>query len=312
MTCTNCHHRDHSGHVKPKSRASGSALKNFAANRPRSTASLDLGKSGTLLFPRDSASPLPFTSHGHGGQLVHSPDGHLHHGNGSGSGSHHGGASPLFIQSLSSATNPNSADSPLSSSVGSQHSYLQQTNLCFDYASSSDYDSDHYQQTSSYSYFPESYSNYPESVSSYSESLASYPVSNASDDMDEMMELLSPSDSRKIMDGIMNGTTALNPMESSSADEIRMLYSALSSFSTSNSSSPSVPSPPARSYSSPAPASTGSIGAVTRQEAAPSPMGSNTASEPPSAGRSEYGDEELPAGIEGCGCAISASMCCCG
>ncbi|KAF9360090.1 hypothetical protein BGX26_010527 [Mortierella sp. AD094] len=300
IVCASC--LDHVGRAKAKptkdsSRSKSTSFKGFTSNRQRSAASLDLGKSGMLLFPQDSTSPLPFLPHGHGGQAVHSPDGLASQG------IYANGSSPLLVQALSPSGNSGCDHSPSSSSMGQQSQ--MQPNLCFDYASSSDYDSDHYNPTTSYSYFPET--------------LASYPVSNASDDMEDM-DLLNPVDSKKIMDGIMNGTTALNPMESPSADEIRMLYSALSSFST---ASPPVPT---RSYSSPGPSSNGSALSNQGSSFAPtakkgccgsgkvidaSSPASSILSHSPSAGRSEIGEDEMTA-RDGCGCAISPNMCCCG
>ncbi|KAF9164404.1 hypothetical protein BGX20_000962 [Mortierella sp. AD010] len=312
IVCANC--LDHAGHAKAKptkdpSRSKSTPLKGFSPNRQRSATSLDLGKSGMLLFPQDSTSPLPFLPHGHGGQAVHSPDGLPSQGM-NGTGIYPNGSSPLLVQALSpsgNSGNPGCDHSPSSSSMG-QHSQVH-PNLCFDYASSSDYDSDHYNPTTSYSYFPET--------------LTNYPVSNASDDMEDM-DLLNPAESKKIMDGIMNGTTTLNPMESPSADEIRMLYSALSSFSTASPSS--VPTPPIRSYSSPGPSPNGSVlsnqgssFALTAKKGccgsgkaidASSPA-SSILSHSPSAGRSEIGEDEMIA-RDGCGCAISPNMCCCG
>ncbi|KAF9197918.1 hypothetical protein BGZ49_001446 [Haplosporangium sp. Z 27] len=306
IICPDCLDRANHAKTKPAKDSSrkGASLKGFPSNRQRSATSLDLGKSGMLLFPQDSASPMPFMPHGHNGQPVHSPDGIGSQGMNS-NGIYANGSSPLLVQTLS----PSGCDhSPSSSSMG-QPSQMQ-PNLCFDYASSSDYDSDHYNPTTSYSYFPDT--------------MASYPVSNASDDMEEM-DLLNPVDSKKIMDGIMNGTTTLNPMESASADEIRMLYSALSTFSTA--SPPSIPTPPTRSYSSPGPSSNNS--ALSQQGSSsfttsmnkgccgsgkPMDTSSPASSIPsysPSAGRSEIGEDEMIA-RDGCGCAISANMCCCG
>ncbi|KAF9579803.1 hypothetical protein BGW38_003791, partial [Lunasporangiospora selenospora] len=284
MVCTCC--RDRRGQVVVKPRKgpvqSGNTPKNPQANRQRSTASLDLGKPGMILFPRDSASNLPFPPHANGGQFVQGPDGQFLHGlNGS-------GASPLFVQTLSPSASSGCEQSP-SLSLNGQQGQMQ-PHLCFDYASSSDYDSDHYQPTSSYSYFPNT--------------LSSYAVSNASDDLDEM----DVTDSRKLMDGIMNGTTTLNPMEGASADEIRMLYSALSSFSTA--SPPPASTPPSRSVSSPGPIVSGPMTTAQLMPAISAPMNpsfvaiknsaiesivspaSSIASYSASAGRSENGDED--------------------
>ncbi|KAG9325083.1 hypothetical protein KVV02_008555 [Mortierella alpina] len=296
------------GHIvvkpgKGSAHAGSNVFKSYQANRQRSGASLDLGKSGILHFPRESGSPLPFVPHTNGGQTVPSADGQLAHGL-NGAGMHTGIASPLLVQTLSPSGSSACDHSPSSSSMGSHQSQMQ-SNLCFDYASSSDYDSDHYNPTTSYSYFPDA--------------LTSYPVSNASDDMEDM-DMMNAVDSKKIMDGIMNGTTTLNPMESASADEIRMLYSALSSFSTT--SPPLVPTPPSRSYSSPglssnpsfssaSSANTGCCGSGKSRGTASSPASSIPSHSPP-AGRSEIGEDDLPVKMDGCGCAISPNMCCCG
>ncbi|KAF9981446.1 hypothetical protein BGZ75_007282 [Mortierella antarctica] len=306
MVCSCC--RDRTGHVvvkpgKGSAHAGSNVFKSYQANRQRSGASLDLGKSGILHFPRESGSPLPFVPHTNGGQTVPSADGQLAHGL-NGAGMHTGIASPLLVQTLSPSGSSACDHSPSSSSMGSHQSQMQ-SNLCFDYASSSDYDSDHYNPTTSYSYFPDA--------------LTSYPVSNASDDMEDM-DMMNAVDSKKIMDGIMNGTTTLNPMESASADEIRMLYSALSSFSTT--SPPLVPTPPSRSYSSPglssnpsfssaSSANTGCCGSGKSRGTASSPASSIPSHSPP-AGRSEIGEDDLPVKMDGCGCAISPNMCCCG
>ncbi|KAF9274484.1 hypothetical protein BGZ88_002981 [Linnemannia elongata] len=302
------------GHVvvkpsKGSAHANSATFKNYPTNRQRSAASLDLGKSGMLLFPRDTSSPLPFVPHGQNNQVVQSPDSFGSQGKAN-AGIYASGASPLFAQTLSPSSSSGCDHSPSTSSLGSHQSGQMQSHLCFDYASSSDYDSDHY-PTTSYSYFPET--------------MASYPVSNASDDLEDM-DMLANADPKTIMDGIMNGTTALNPMESASADEIRMLYSALSSFDTASPSA--VLTPPSRSYSSPAPSGTSSIpsslpapsalapksgccGSGNRSETAPSTMASTPSHSPP-AGRSDIGDEEMAPKMDGCGCAISPNMCCCG
>ncbi|KAF9121306.1 hypothetical protein BGW39_010640 [Mortierella sp. 14UC] len=311
--CTCC--RDRSGHVvvkpsKSSAHANSPTFKNYPSNRQRSAASLDLGKSGMLLFPRDTSSPLPFVPHGQNNQVIQSPDSFGSQGKVSTTGIYTSGASPMFAQTLSPSSSSGCDHSPSTSSLGSHQSGQMQSHLCFDYASSSDYDSDHY-PTGSYSYFPET--------------MASYPVSNASDDLEDM-DMLANADPKTIMDGIMNGTTALNPMESASADEIRMLYSALSSFDTASPSA--VPTPPSRSYSSPAPLANTSIpsslpvastlvskagccGSGNRAETASSTMASTPSHSPP-AGRSDMGDEEMASKIDGCGCAISPNMCCCG
>ncbi|KAG0206981.1 hypothetical protein BGX31_002637, partial [Mortierella sp. GBA43] len=280
---------------KGGSRSVTAVPKGVSSNRQRSTASLDLGKSGMMLLPQDAAASLPCPPHPNGVQGVPVPDGFLQGMNGA--GIHVNGA--LTFQALSPSGSSGCDHSPLSASMG----YQMQPNLCFDYASSSDYDSDHYNPTTSYSYFPET--------------LTSYPVSNASDDMEDM-DVINAADSRKIMDDIMNGTTPLNPMESTSADEIRMLYSALSSFSTAT--------PPSRSYSSPGLSSSGSglssqaLSSVPSFKKATNGSGNvigagspalSILSNSPSAGRSELGEKELSP-REGCGCNVSASMCCCG
>ncbi|KAG0297726.1 hypothetical protein BGZ96_005148 [Linnemannia gamsii] len=311
--CTCC--RDRTGHVvvkpsKGSAHANSATFKNYPTNRQRSAASLDLGKTGMLLFPRDSSSPLPFVPHGQNNQVVQSPDSFGSQGKAN-VGIYASGASPLFAQTLSPSSSSGCDHSPSTSSLGSHQSGQMQSHLCFDYASSSDYDSDHYNPATSYSYFPET--------------MASYPVSNASDDLDDM-DMLANADPKTIMDGIMNGTTTLNPMESASADEIRMLYSALSSFDTTPPSA--VLTPPSRSYSSPAPSGTSSIpsslpapsaltsksgccGSGNKSETAPSTMASTPSHSPP-AGRSDIGDEEMSSKMDGCGCAISPNMCCCG
>ncbi|KAF9103809.1 hypothetical protein BGX29_002896 [Mortierella sp. GBA35] len=240
--CTCC--RDRTGHVvvkpsKTSTHANSPTFKNYPSNRQRSAASLDLGKTGMLLFPRETSSPLPFVPHGQNIQVVQSPDSLAGK---SSNGIYATSASPLFAQTLSPSSSSGCDHSPSTSSLGSHQSGQMQSHLCFDYASSSDYDSDHYNPTTSYSYFPET--------------MASYPMSNASDDLEDM-DMLANADPKTIMDGIMNGTTTLNPMESASADEIRMLYSALSSFDTASPSA--MPTPPSRSYTSPAPSANSSI-----------------------------------------------------
>ncbi|KAG0299907.1 hypothetical protein BGZ98_009663 [Dissophora globulifera] len=300
VVCANC--QDRAGRaLKSLPHATGAALKAYSSNRQRNAASMDLSKSDMLLFPRDSASPMPFPPH------VHSSDGLSGQGV-NGTGLLTNGTPPLLVQTLSPSGNSGCDHSPSSSTAG--HASQLQSQLCFDYASSSDYDSDHYNPTTSYSYFPES--------------MASYPVSNASDDMEDM-DLLTAADSKKIMDGIMNGTTTLNPMESASADEIRMLYSALSTFSTA--SPPAVPTPPSRSYSSPGltansngpSAQSLSMASSTKQGCCSSGKTADAASpassipsHSPSAGRSEFGEDESALRADGCGCALSPNMCCCG
>ncbi|KAF9090041.1 hypothetical protein BGX23_006283 [Mortierella sp. AD031] len=310
--CTCC--RDRTGHVvvkpsKTSAHANSPTFKNYPSNRQRSAASLDLGKTGMLLFPRETSSPLPFVPHGQNIQVVQSPDSLAGK---SSNGIYATSASPLFAQTLSPSSSSGCDHSPSTSSLGSHQSGQMQSHLCFDYASSSDYDSDHYNPTTSYSYFPET--------------MASYPMSNASDDLEDM-DMLANADPKTIMDGIMNGTTTLNPMESASADEIRMLYSALSSFDTASPSA--MPTPPSRSYTSPAPSANSSIpsslpaasalapkssgccGSGKRSDTAPSTM-TSTPSQSPPAGRSDIGDEEMVSKMDGCGCAISPNMCCCG
>ncbi|KAF9305925.1 hypothetical protein BGZ74_008259 [Mortierella antarctica] len=269
----------------------------FQQSHQRSAVSLDLGKSGLPAFSRNSSSPLPFAPHIQGG-LVQSPDGHLINKTSLG----HNGISALFAQTMSPGSG---CEHSPSSSMG------MQPHLCFDYASSSDYDSDHY-PTSSYSYFPET--------------LASYPVSNASDDMEDM-DVFNASESKKIMEDLMS-SSSVNGLDSPGND-MQMLYSALSGFSA-NSPAPSM-TPPLPSFSS-GPIANGSVSSglvdpsssssTTKKgccgssgkkprEIAPSPAPSvhSTPSRPASAGRSDGGS---PMGVVGCGCAISASMCCCG
>ncbi|KAK5816596.1 hypothetical protein F5H01DRAFT_182498 [Linnemannia elongata] len=184
--CTCC--RDRTGHVvvkpsKGSAHANSATFKNYPTNRQRSAASLDLGKSGMLLFPRDTSSPLPFVPHGQNNQVVQSPDSFGSQGKAN-AGIYASGASPLFAQTLSPSSSSGCDHSPSTSSLGSHQSGQMQSHLCFDYASSSDYDSDHY-PTTSYSYFPET--------------MASYPVSNASDDLEDM-DMLANADPKTIMD----------------------------------------------------------------------------------------------------------------
>ncbi|KAF9982783.1 hypothetical protein BGZ65_002508 [Modicella reniformis] len=272
---------------KSASHAASTAPKGYPSNRQRSAASLDLGKAGIMLLPRDTASPLPFPPHAHGGQVL-APQGM------NGAGVHVNGSS-LPFQSLSPSGSTGCDHSPSSASTG--YPSQMQSNLCFDYTSSSDYDSDHYNPTTSYSYFHET--------------MTSYPVSNASDDMEDM-DLMNPADSKKIMDDIMNGTTTLNPMESTSADELRMLYSALSSFPSRSFSSPGTSTSSSglsnQSLSSVSSATTGCCGTGAVVGAGSPAL--SIPSHSPSAGRSELDEKELSV-REGCGCGISSGMCCC-
>ncbi|KAG0329506.1 hypothetical protein BG004_002325, partial [Podila humilis] len=318
--------------LKSSSNANDDAHLSFRAyqqSHQRSAVSLDLGKAG-IVFNRDTSSPLPFAPHINGGQLVQNPEGHLNHGiNGMGSitskalGGHGNGISPLFAHTMSPGSSV--CDHSPSSSMGSQ----MQPHLCFDYASSSDYDSDHY-PTSSYSYFPET--------------LTSYPVSNASDDMEDV-DVFNTQESKKIMDDLLHASN-MNSLDTNTNNDMQMLYTALSGFNA-NSPAPSM-TPPVQSFSlSQGPLSNGtgsssspssssglveqshsssSLSSSTKKgccgsssnklrEIAPSPALSvqSTPSRPPSAGRSNSGaNSPLQAEVVGCGCAISASMCCCG
>ncbi|KAF9351770.1 hypothetical protein BGX26_010264 [Mortierella sp. AD094] len=285
--CTCC--RDRAGHVvaKPgKSSSKHAVLKNYQSKHQHGTASLDLDKVGILLDSQDVFSLAP-PQHASGMPPIHSPDGSVSSNSSlglnntfNGMGISAGGSSSQYSQSLNAVSSGSDHQPSISSPLGSQQNQIQ-PHLCFDYASSSDYDSDHYNPpTSSYSYFPQT--------------MTSYPVSNASDDLGER-------DLTTLQNAARQRPTLMNAM---SSEDVGSLYTALSNFSTSTSQGSMQPT---QATASSMPTIKKSCCKTTNSVSSPAP---SNFSQSPSAGRSDESHEETE--TNGCGCAISPNMCCCG
>ncbi|KAG0318633.1 hypothetical protein BGZ99_005577 [Dissophora globulifera] len=166
--CSCC--RDRAGHVvtRPgKGSTENAVLKHYQSKHQRSTASVDLGKLGMLRQLRD-ASPASLSPYISGMPVSHSPDDSVSSNSSLGLTDHIGtmGIS-ANDPSLQLAQAQGSSSLSISSPLGGQ----QPPHLCFDYASSSDCDSDHYNPPTSYSYVPQS--------------MANYTVGNASEDFED-------------------------------------------------------------------------------------------------------------------------------
>ncbi|KAF8926736.1 hypothetical protein BGZ58_010951 [Dissophora ornata] len=282
--CTCC--RDRAGHVisKPsKSSSQHAVFKNYQSKHQRGAASLDLGKS--LLHLRD-VSPLGLSPHTPGMQAIHSPDGSVSsnsslgiNGTFTGMGISSNGSNTQFAQVLNSGSSGCDHQSSASSPLSSQQNQIQ-SHLCFDYASSSDYDSDHYNPPTSYSYFPHT--------------MTSYAVSNASDDLGER-------ESNTLQEDTRNRPA---PMNTLSSDDVGAIYNTISNFGTS--------SPPLTLQSTQtAVASTSTTTESCHKHAGTTiPAAPSIPPQSPSAGRSI--DCQGEADTSGCGCSISPNMCCCG
>ncbi|KAF9113394.1 hypothetical protein BGX27_001670 [Mortierella sp. AM989] len=283
--CTCC--RDRAGHVvaKPGKSSSKHAVFKSYQSKPLGAASLDLEKVGVLFDPQDTSS-LNFPQHAPGMPSIHSPNGSVSSNSSlglnntfNGMGITAGRTSSQFIQSLNAGSSGGDHLSSTTSPLGSQQSQLQPS-LCFDYASSSDYDSDHYNPPTSYSYFPQT--------------MTSYPVSNASDDLGER-------DLNTLQDTPRRRPT---PMNTLSSEDVGSLYTVLSNFNTSISQGPTQ-----STQTTAIPSSTTKKSCCKPTNGISSPVSSNF-SQSPSASRSDDNHEETES--DGCGCAISPNMCCCG
>ncbi|KAG0023515.1 hypothetical protein BGZ80_009197 [Entomortierella chlamydospora] len=284
--CTCC--RDRAGHVvaKPgKSPSKHAVLKSYHSKHQHNTASLDPDKVGILLDSQDvfsHASP----QHASGVPTIHSPDGSVSSNSSlglsntfNGMGISAGGPSSQYSQSPNTISSGSDHQPSISSPLGSQQNQIQ-PHLCFDYTSSSDYDSDHYNPpTSSYSYFPQT--------------MTSYPVSNASDDLGEH-------DLNTLQDVARQPPTFMGAL---SSEDVGSLYTALSDFSTSTCQG-SMQATPANSS---VPIIKKSCCKTTNSVSSPAP---SNFSQSPSVGKSDEGHEETE--TNGCGCAIAPNMCCCG
>ncbi|KAF8982462.1 hypothetical protein BGZ46_001246 [Entomortierella lignicola] len=283
--CTCC--RDRTGHVvaKPgKSSSKHAVFKNNQSRHQHGVTSLDFDKAG-LLF--DHQDMLSLTSqHTLGIPSIHSPDGSISSNSSfgldstfNGMGISVSGTSSQVTQSLNTGSSGRDHPPSISSPLANQQNQMQ-SQLCFDYASSSDYDSDHYNPpTSSYSYFPHT--------------MTSYPVSNASDDLGE-------GDLNMLQDVNGQRPTLIGSL---SSEEVGSFYTTLSNFNTSTSQAP-VQSTQTTVSSVP----TNSRSCCKTTNNIPSPIPS-TFSQSPSIGRS---DDHVETETNGCGCAISPNMCCCG
>ncbi|CAO3569831.1 unnamed protein product [Mortierella alpina] len=290
--CTCC--RDREGHVvvKPGTTSSRHNLfRSYSSTHQRGAASLDLGKPALVLHPRESSSASNFPPPAPGLPSTQSPD---------------GGASPASSLSINStftglrlsnsgvpsplvpavaSGSPGSEYSPLTSSpMNNQHSQMP-SSLCFDYTSSSDYDSDQYNSPVPYTYFQNT--------------MVNYATSDASDDFADR-------DAAWAQDHNSSRPTVMNTVISDGASA---LYSTMSGFS---STAPSpVPIQPFMAYSgnamNPTPPSVTEKSCCKSTSNTPSPTLPITK---PSFGQSSFAQEGPDA--DGCGCAISASMCCCG
>ncbi|KAF9952272.1 hypothetical protein BGZ72_006410 [Mortierella alpina] len=297
--CTCC--RDREGHVvvKPGSTSSRQNLfRSYSSTHQRGAASLDLGKPGMVLHPRELSSILSFPPHAQGGPSTQSPDGSASPAsslsiNGTFTGlrlSNSGVPSPL-VQAVSSGS-PGSDYSPITSSpMNNQHSQMP-SNLCFDYTSSSDYDSDQYNSPVPYAYFQNN--------------MVNYAMSDTSDDFGDRDAILTQESNNS------NNNNRPTPMNTAASDGVTTLYSTLPGFpsAVSTSSSP-MPIQPFMAFSGNVPSSTPP--SVTEKSCC-KPTSSNPSPtlpiSRPSASGSSFAQER--AETDGCGCAISASMCCCG
>ncbi|KAF9586053.1 hypothetical protein BGW38_010113 [Lunasporangiospora selenospora] len=296
--CTCC--RDRGGHivVKPgKSTSPSTVFKTFQVKHQRSATSLDLGKPGLLILPRDSSSPKAIALYAQSAQPAQSPDGSISSSSSVGVGSPFIGMTQGEASTYAQLMPSLPVTGGLTYGPGSSTSNPQlqmQSHLCFDYASSSDYDSDQYSTPSTYSYYPQT--------------LPDYAMSNASDELVD-------ADTLRIV-SLSSHSSSIHP--TASADDVGSLYTALSNFST---DSPSLPPQLTTAF----PTANGSCSASQQQFPTSTPSTSKsccrpsnatdspTPTAPPqstSAGRSDAGQEG--ADMSGCGCAVSASMCCCG
>ncbi|KAF9359767.1 hypothetical protein BGX34_008171 [Mortierella sp. NVP85] len=274
--CTCC--RDRAGHVvsKPsKSSSSHAVFKNYQLKH--SAASIDLGKGSALLHSED-ASSLMFTAHSPGTQASQSPDGSMSSSSSLGLTSTLNGAgflsNGLHIQfEQGSSPGPLGCDQLATSSPLTGQPNQVQTHLGFDPTSSSDFKSDHYK--ASYPFFPQP--------------MTSYAMSNASDDLGEQ-------GSSTYQDTIGAAPT---PMGVLSPEGVSSLYTVMSDFSS--------PSPSMSMQTMDIASLTSSnMSAFCKSDG---PTSSSTTSIPSMSHCSGSPDE---AEMGGCGCAISASMCCCG
>ncbi|KAG0197593.1 hypothetical protein BGX28_008888 [Mortierella sp. GBA30] len=285
--CTCC--RDREGHVVVRPDKSSTSHSVFNNHTSRGQRTADHSKPGMMLFPRDSSSPLSFPLHTQGLQPRQSPDGSVNSSpslsiNSTFTGlrlSSNGVPSPL-VQAASSGS-PGSDHSPtMPSPMSHQHNQMH-SNLCFDYTSSSDYDSDHYSSPAPYPYF--------------SQPVTTYAVSDASDDFGERDTTL-----------MQDNTKNRPPINALTTEGMTAIFP-VSNFSASTSP---MPTQPVQTFSMDVPivlqTSTAEKSCCKPSNSTTSPVPSNPTKS--SAGGSDLGHETVDAG--GCGCAISASMCCCG
>ncbi|KAF9984033.1 hypothetical protein BGZ75_004393 [Mortierella antarctica] len=279
--CTCCRDREGRVVVKPGTTSSRHNLfRSYSSTHQRGATSLDLGKPGMVLHPRESSSisGLPSTQ---------SPDACASPASNLGINSTFTGLrlsssgvpSPL-VQAVASGS-PGSDSSPMTSSpMNSQHNQMP-SNLCFDYTSSSDYDSDQYNSPVPYTYFQNN--------------MVNYAMSDASDDFGDR-------DATMAQD---NNNSRPTPMNTVASDSVSALYSTMSGFSSSSSSP--MPIQPFMAYSGNAPPS------VTEKTCC-KPTSSNPSPTLP-VSKPSFNESNFAQGgpdADGCGCAISASMCCCG
>lgn len=233
-----------------------------------------------LLHPEDT--PSLFALRAPGVQPVQSPDGSVSsssssslglNGTFSATGLSGNGPQTQFAQGLNSE--PLVSDQLATSSpLGSQQNQVQ-SQLCFDYTSSSDYDSDHYNHRAPYPFF--------------AQPMTSYAMSNASDELGDQ-------DMNAFQDTIGSMST---PMAALSSEGVSSLYSVMPGFNTSSPMTmPLMEAAPSLSSTD------------TKASSKPDDRTSSPASFILPAGQCSGSAEE--ADMNGCGCAVSASMCCCG
>ncbi|KAF9277748.1 hypothetical protein BGZ68_009036 [Mortierella alpina] len=281
--------------VKPGSTSSRHNLfRSYSSTHQRGAASLDLGKSGMVLHPRESSSISNFPPHAQGTPSTQSPDGSASPAsnlsiNGTFTGlrlSSSSVPSPL-VQAVASGS-PGSDYSPITSSPMTNHHSQMPSNLCFDYASSSDYDSDQYNSPVPYAYFQNN--------------MLNYAMSDTSDDFGDRDGTLTQD----------NNSSRPTPMNTVASDGVTALYSTMSGFPSGvpTASSP-MPIQPFLAFSGNVPNPTPpSISEKTCCEPTSSNPSPTLPISKPSSSESDFVHEGSDA--EGCGCAISASMCCCG
>ncbi|KAF9190519.1 hypothetical protein BGZ50_000174 [Haplosporangium sp. Z 11] len=276
--------RDREGHVvvKPsKSSSRHNMFSNYPSRHQRSTTSLDFIKTTSTFIPLHMQGP----------QMIQSPEESACSNigvNGTFTGlrisDNNNSASPTAFTQISGSGSERSPS--LSSPTCNQQDQLQ-SQLCFDYTSSSEYESDHCNPVTSYPYFPQA--------------VDSYALNNDTSNIAE--------GDAAMTQGIRS---RLTPMNSMLSEDAGALYSPLSTH-LSDTSSP-MPISSMQTGSTEGPTFSAAIPTTTKSCCKSSQMAPSTAlsSVQQSNSSGESSEAQRDPGMGGCGCAISASMCCCG